>query len=228
MKEAERNCFEELANGILIRVQDAAENGTLKNYVNAIGKESVKFFEISPEISARELGLKVEDKPSDEEKMELQKYLEIALQSGQITIADISLIKKVDNIKHAESLLVLKVKQNQEKQQEIAIQNSESQGKIQRDAITAANQAAMEKLNFETESKLKIMQFEGEKEAMLLDLKYKYELKLKEMEVTGRVKQSENIANAKTYSSDIETRTKENIHNATVLKEMATEDKEKD
>lgn len=219
MKSAERACFEGLCYGILLRIQDAAEMGTLKNYANAIGMESVKFFETSPEISARELGIRIEDKPSEYEREVFNKSIEIALSKEQITIADSFLVRNIDNVKHAEAVLALKVRQNIELQQQISMQNIDKQGEVQQKSAEAASQLRMKELQFEKDMKLEVLAAERANEIAVIEKKYEYEYPMKEMEVTGRIQQNKDQANAKIYSADRDAKTKESMNERNIEKE---------
>lgn len=219
MKSAERACFESLCYGILLRIQDAAEMGRLKNYVNAIGMESVKFFEVSPEISARELGINVQDKPTEFEKEVFNKSVEIALANQQITIADAFIVRNIENVKHAEAVLALRVRQNIDLQQKIQAENIDRQAKVQQDSANATSQLKQQEVMVETEAKKGLIMAELEKEKELYHIKYEYELKMKEMEVTGRIQQNKDQANAKIYSADRDAKTKESMNERNIEKE---------
>lgn len=219
LKKAERNCFESLAMGLLLRVQDAAENGTLVNFVNAIGMDSVRFFEVGADFSSRELGMEVKDEPTDYQKEALQQKIQLAIQTGQITIADSFVIENIKNIKHAEAVLAHRVEQYLEKQQEINLQNQQMNAQVQQESAQIASQLKKEEIGVETQAKIALLEAEKQKELELLDKKYGYEMQLKELEVSGRIEQNRLQADAKTYSSDRQAKSSESIHMATIEKE---------
>lgn len=219
MKRAERNCFESLASGLLLRVQDAAELGTLNNFVNAIGMDSVKFFELGSDFSARELGIQIKDEPTEYEKETLNKRIEIAIQSGQITIADAFVVENIEDVKYAEAYLGLMINENLEKQQEIKLQNEKMNAQVQQQSAELTSQLKLQEIQAEAQAKLQITEAEKNKELELLDKKYAYELQLKQLEVTGRIEQNKLQADAKIYSSDRQSKTTEAVAAENIKKE---------
>ncbi len=216
MKRGERNIYESLLFSILIRIQDSAKQGKLEGYINAMGKSSIEFFKLSPEVSARELGLTIKDAPDVFQKEALQQKINLAIQQGQITLADSFVLENVPNVKHAEAILAIRIQKNMEEQQKINLQNIEAQSKVQQDSAAMASQLKQQETELLTQSKIAVLQAEEQKEMNLLDRKYAYELQLKQLEVSGRIEQNKLQADAKIYSSDRDSKTKENV-NATML-----------
>jgi hypothetical protein len=216
MKSGERRIFESLLFSILIRVQDSAKQGKLEGYINALGKSSIEFFKLSPEISARELGLTVKDAPDAFQKEALKEKVNLAIQTGQITLADSFIVENIPNVKHAEALLAIRIQKHLDKQQAINLQNIEAQSKVQQDSAAMASQLKQQEVQLETQSKTAIIEAEKQKEIELYHVKYAYELQLKQMEVGGRIEQNKLQADAKVYTADRQSKTKE-IENATTL-----------
>lgn len=216
MKRGERSIYESLLFSILIRIQDSAKQGKLEGYINAMGKSSIEFFKLSPEISARELGLTIKDAPDVFQKEALQQKVNLAIQQGQITLADSFVLENVPNVKHAEAILAIRIQKNMEEQQKINLQNIEAQSRVQQDSAAMASQLKQQETQLLTQSKIAILQAEEQKDMNLLDRKYAYELQLKQLEVSGRIEQNKLQADAKIYSSDRDSKTKEGV-NATML-----------
>ena len=209
MKRGERHIYESLLFSVLLRIQDAAKIGKLEGYINALGKNSIEFFKLSPEISARELGLSIKDAPNAYEKESLQQMIQLAIQTDQITLADSFVVKSVPNIKHAEAILALRIKKRMEDKQAMEIQKIEANSKTQQESAMVASQMRQQEAQFEIQSKTMLLQAEQEKELAILDRKYAYELQLKEMEVTGRVIQKEKESEAKIYVADRQSKDRE-------------------
>jgi hypothetical protein len=216
MKRGERKIYESALFSIMIRVQDAAKSGKLEGYINALGKSSIEFFKLSPEVSARELGLTIKDAPDVFQKEALQEKVNLAIQSGQITLADSFIIENIPVVKHAEALLAIRIQKNLEEQQKINLQNIEAQSKVQQDSAAMASQLKQQEVQMDTQSKMAIIEAEKQKEMELLNLKYSYELQLKQMEVGGRIEQNSIQARAKEYAADRQSKTKE-MDTATTL-----------
>lgn len=135
---------EKLCESLLYRIQDAAQDGTIEGYRQALGSTSVDFFKVSKDVSMRELGVFFRDRPSMEER-EIQRIrLEKAIDVGQITIGDANWIESIDNIWMQRELLAMRIRKNQEQAQareERMIQlNSEQQ---QQSATVSGEQERM-------------------------------------------------------------------------------------
>lgn len=209
MKKGEKRVFESLLFSLMIRIQDSAKSGRLEGYINALGRSSIEFFKLSPEISSRELGIQVVDAPDVFQREALKEKVELSIQAKEITIADSLIIENVPNTKHAEAILRIRIQKNLEEQQKINLQNIEAQSKVQQDSAAMASQLKTQEINLETQSKIAILNAEKNKELELLDKKYAYELELKRMEVGGRVEQNTLQSNAKMYAADRQAKTKE-------------------
>ena len=209
MKQGERKIYEALLFSLLIRIQDAAKQGKLEGYINALGKSSIEFFKLSPEVSARELGLKVSDAPDMYQKEALQQSINIAIQSGQINIADSFVIKNVPIVKHAEALLSIRIKKNLDAEQKRALENIAAQSRQQQDSAAMSSQLRQQEVQLDTQAKLTILEAEKQKELELIYAKGNIDIQLKQMEVSGRVEGNRLQSDAKIYSADRQSKTKE-------------------
>jgi hypothetical protein len=216
LKRAQRSVLLKLAQSLVIRIQDAAKWERLEGFVNALGRNSIEFFKLNPDLSTRELGIEIKDEPTEVEKEDLRQTVNMAIQNGQITIADKYAIMNIKDVDHAQALLRLRITQNIDKQQEINLQNIEANAKTQQDSLAMSAQIKQGEIQTETQAKIALLQAEEQKELNLLDRKYTYELQLKEMEVTGRIGQNQIQADAKIYAADRQSKTKE-VENATQL-----------
>ena len=209
MKQGERKIYEALLFSLLIRIQDAAKQGKLEGYINALGKSSIEFFKLSPDVSARELGLKVSDAPDMYQKEALQQSINIAIQSGQINIADSFVIKNVPIVKHAEALLSIRIKKNLDAEQKRALENIAAQSRQQQDSAAMSSQLRQQEVQLDTQAKLTILEAEKQKELELIYAKGNIDIQLKQMEVSGRVEGNRLQSDAKIYSADRQSKTKE-------------------
>ena len=209
MKRGEKLAFESLMSGILIRIQDSAKSGTLSGYINALGKTSIEFFKLSPEVSARELGLIIRDAPSEFKKQSLIERVNIAVQNNQITIADAIAVENIPNVKHAESLLAIRVQKNIDRQQQIAMQNQEMNAKLQQESAAQAAQMKQQEVELQSKAKLDFLNAETESKMKLQADKYMREKEIEIIKYDGRVDASKHQAMAKDYASDTNREMKE-------------------
>lgn len=191
IKHAERNLTERLAYNLTLRIQDAAKQGTLKGYVKALGSDSIEFFKAKPNITVHEYGIILEDKPSAYEKEQLNKRIEQALQSNQITIADSLLVENLENVKQAQEVLAYRIERNLKKAEEQSALQQQQNAQIQQQAAQSAELAKQQTIQAETQSKMQLLQAKAETDAQLMDRKYAYEKELEQLRTSGRIEQKE-------------------------------------
>lgn len=203
--DAERSLTERLVSNISLRIQDSVDKGTISGYVKAIGSESIKFFKASKNISLHEYGIFLRDRPDDVEKEELKRMLELAIQSGQITIADSLYIKDIDNYKQQQKVLAYRIKNNQKEQEERSARDQERNAQVQMQSNQASEQEKRQTKQMEIEADIMKLEREKELEAVLMDKKYGYELQMKQMEVGGRIDQKRIEKDSDEFIADMKT-----------------------
>src|SRR6185312_8528503 len=80
----------------------------------------------------------IEDKPTDEQKQWLYTLMQDDIKNGFLDTADVVTISNTQNIKDAQIRLAYKVKKNKEKQQLIALQNTQATAQAQMQSNQAA------------------------------------------------------------------------------------------
>ena len=173
---------------IALRLKDIFKYSHLKEaYIQAIGREDVKTLRELKKYHLHDLSVFIELLPDVEEKMELNESLNIALEAGQITIADRAEIKSIDNIKQATQVLKIRIKKNEElkakREQEMVKVNAEENGKAAERAskakieeIMAKEAAARETLTHKTNQRLRELEFEKQMEMELMDRKFRQQV----------------------------------------------------
>lgn len=107
--------MESLAGDILIRTQQALKKGgSVSGYAPALGTNTLRFLEADPVIGARQYGIKLEEKPSDDQKQELMQQMAEDQKQGLIDSSDIFMVANTYNIKQAQQMLAYKVKRNRQ------------------------------------------------------------------------------------------------------------------
>lgn len=203
IKRAERHLLEKLCYSLTLRIQDAAENGSIEGYTRALGTGSVNFFKLDPNVSVYECGLVIKEKPSEFEKEKLAQRIDLAIQSNQITLADAMMLENVPNIKYAEALLGHKIKKNQEDAQKRAMEQQQMNGQIQTQAAQAAEAAKQQTIQIETQAKLALIQKEKELEAQVITTKLQLEAQIRQMEVNGKIDMKQIEAASREYIAQI-------------------------
>ena len=109
-------------------------------------------------LNLHDFGIFLEMEPDDEEKAELQKNIQIALQTKEIDIEDSIDIKEIKNLKLANQMLKLKRKKKQEAEQAITQKNIQSQAQANSESSEKAAMAEVQKQQALTAEKVAIEQ----------------------------------------------------------------------
>jgi hypothetical protein len=149
--------------------------------VQAMGEPMMKIIELSSEMTLREYGIIVEDIPTDEERQWLEAQIAIAMKAQNeggvgIKLEDAILIRRINNIKLAEQVLIQRCNRRAEdkaKRDQANIQAT-VQGQIQ--SAQAASQLKIQEAA--ALSKFKIDE---------INAKGGWDLKLKQLDVTGKM-----------------------------------------
>jgi D-ribose pyranose/furanose isomerase RbsD len=203
IKRAERELLEKLCYSLTLRIQDSAENGTIEGYIRALGSSSVQFFKLDPNTSAHECGLIVSQKPTEFEKDKLAQRVNLAIQSGQITLADAIMLENLENMKYAEVMLAYKIKQNDQEKQKRAMEQQQMNGQIQQQSAQAAEAAKQQTLQMEIQLKSQYLQLEKQLESQLLGMKLQNEAMIEQGKLEGKINTAKIEADSREYIAQI-------------------------
>jgi hypothetical protein len=190
----EKVLLEDLANDLILRIQDVAESGEVKGYVRALGGNTMKFFQMSSNVGLYEFGIFLEDKPTDDQRAMLMQQVQAGQMNGMLDIEDAIIIQNTDNLKVAQQLLAYKVKKRREQEEDKAMRQQQMNAQVQQESAMVAEQAKQQTIQVEGQMKAQLIQVEKELDSKLLEMKYQYELQLEQLRQTGKVvtKQEEN------------------------------------
>lgn len=164
---ADKNVNARLAKGCIQRVQAALKSGkTVKGVIkDALGSNTEKFWQASQDFQKYEIGIMVEDRPTNQEWSMLIQDLNLKDAQGQVDPSVKVMIRNCRSLKQAEMLLAFHVKKKRDKDQQQAMMMQQQNGQIQIQSAQAAEKAKQETLQVEYQ------------------LKAQLELKLKEMDM---------------------------------------------
>ena len=162
---------------------------SLMNSVSTFNVETLKEIE---SLNLHDFGIFLEIEPDDEEKAELQKNIQIALQTKEIDIEDSIDLNTIKNLKLANQMLKLKRKKKQEREQALVQQNIQAQAQANAEASERAAMAEVQKQQAMTAEKVAIeqaksnfemqrMQTEAQIKKELMATEFQYNLKLAQM-----------------------------------------------
>jgi hypothetical protein len=176
---------------ISLRIADVLNFPLTKNsLINSISTFNVETLAEVEKLNLHDFGIFFEMAPDDEERAELQKNIQIALQTKEIDIEDAIDINQINNLKLANQFLKLKRKKKQAREEKMVQQNIAAQGQANAQASEAAAMAEVQKQQALTAEKvsieqakagfeIQIMQAESliKKELMALEFQYNMQLK---------------------------------------------------
>lgn len=187
IEQGERYLLENLASSVIIRLQDSVKKNPVQGYVRSLGNKSMEFFKMSPSVGKHEFGVKIEDRPSEEQKQRLMQILQGSVAQGQVDFEDAVYIEQITNLKQAQQVLAYRMKKKREEAQANAERQQQMNGQIQQQSAQAAEQSKQQTLQMEMEMKMQMEKMKAELASKLQKEKYEYEL-----EIEG-IRQASNI-----------------------------------
>ena len=188
IKDAVLSVEKRLSENIVIRIQDIDKyDKPFKKYVNALGSYNLRSLMELDKLHPFTYSLYIEMKPSIEERENLNIDLQIALDRGQITVPDKIDIQNISNLKYAAMTLRRKIKENEEKAQEMELQR-----------IEAGDTAKMAQL----QAQMQLEQFKVNAESQLSRQNFEQNYELESMKLSGKINEQyikANVATGKEY-----------------------------
>jgi hypothetical protein len=159
---ADKQLIQDLADAIVSKVQIAVKLGKVEGYARSLGEETVKFFQINPDISIHEFGIFIEDVPSDFERQQLIQELNIRDSQGLIEPEDKILVMSTKNLKMASMILAYRIKKRREKLQEFELQKIQEASQGNAMAVQVAEQE--KRVTLQTQLEVDVARINAEKQ----------------------------------------------------------------
>jgi len=189
---------------ISLKINDVLNFPLTKNsLMNSISTFNVETLKEIENLNLHDFGIFLEMEPDDEERAELQKNIQIALQTKEIDIEDSIDINQIKNLKLANEMLKLKRKKKQEREQALVQQNIQAQAQANAESSEKAAMAEVQKQQALTAEKVAIeqaksnfemqrMQTEAQIKKELMATEFQYNLQLAQMKAqTTKEKEAE-------------------------------------
>ena len=223
--------YRTLAEALTYRVADILEYSDFKeDFINKIGKFNVSILGEISDLYIYDFGIFIELSPDEEQKALLEQNIQMALSKQDINLEDAIDIREIKNLKLANQLLKVKRKAKQEQDEQRDMQKQAMMSQQQLKSQEMAGQVAMQKINLETEAKLKYKQGEMQMEierskveaqlkAQLMQQEFSYNMQLQgitESQLSGRenareTAKSERISQQNTEQSKLISQRKNNL-----------------
>lgn len=137
---ARKNLVEQMAKGVVQRLQVALKHGNYSTFNPNTGL----YAEIPQSLIYFDYDIKIEDRPTDEQKQWLMELLKEDIANGTLNTPDVVTIINSNNIKTAQIILSGRAERNKKKMQEQALQNSRQTAQLQSQSNIMAEQAKVQ------------------------------------------------------------------------------------
>ena len=160
------------------------------------------------DLHMHDFGIFLELEPEEEEKANLEKSIQIALQTQSISLADAIDIRQIQNIKLANELLKSRQKKKAEQEQAVQLQNIQAQAQANAESAEKAAVAEVQKRQALAETEMQIEQAKSqfeiqrmEQEAMikkqLMAEEFQYQVQLAQINMKAQQDKESLIENRK-------------------------------
>lgn len=204
--DSEKKLTDRVGQALMLRIMDAASDGTLDYYIKAVGSNTIKTIKLASDVYTRKMALYFEEEPTIEQKQALEQNIQLALQpigengEGQITIDDAVFIRNIDNIKQAWQYLSHRVRKTREHREEQARIRSAENAQYQQQSAMVAE-----------EEKRKTLQMEHEFKMEQIKLEKKLEAQIEMVKAEGKLTEEKEKTQARTQESIIQAQSREYI-----------------
>jgi hypothetical protein len=214
--EAGLSITKRLATCISLRIGDILEySDFVEEFSMQIGKYNVGILDEIKDLYLHDFGIFIEISPDEEQKLNLEKNIQIALQQQTIDLEDAIDIRMINNMKLANEMLKVKRRkrmeaQQKQKQEEMQMQSQMNMQSQQMAAEQKAQlfqieaQAKMQLKEAEANYAIKTMQAEVEAKRSLMELEFQYNMQLKGIEVDGMLNRDKDKEKAKDKRVDLQ------------------------
>ena len=153
--------FKRVSEALTYRIADLLEYSDFKEqFTNQVGKYNVSILNEIKDLYIYDFGIFLEVAPDEEQKAQLEANIQMALSKGDINLEDAIDIRELKNTKLANQLLKVKRIKKQEQEEKMLMQKQAMQSQQQIQSQQMAAQTALQKIEAETMSKMKVKQAE--------------------------------------------------------------------
>jgi 23S rRNA pseudoU1915 N3-methylase RlmH len=145
----EKMIFESLSKGCIERLIQAVKMGKIDGVMTALGGNTVKFIQVSPDISLYAWGIKVQDIPTDDDIQMIMEQLGVGQAKNLLRPQDIFMIRNLDNLKQMEQLIGYLYEKRVKEEQQYEMSKIKEASKGNQETVIVAEKAKQETLAVE-------------------------------------------------------------------------------
>lgn len=200
---ADKQLMNRLSDAIVQRIQVAVKLGKVEGYAKSLGMDTVKFLQISPDISNYELGIFVRDAPSYEERQAFYADLNLKDSQGLIDPADKIIIMSCQNLKQGAELLAYTIQKRKEQAHAQQMQLVAEQGNQNTQVAQVTAQLQQQTIQMQADADMQLLIVEKQMDYEIEKLKKTMDLQGEAMQVSGRIDVGSIAAEAKVIAQQI-------------------------
>ncbi len=151
------------------------ESVIFQAYENAIGSTNMSVLTSFSDLPMYNFGVKVMKDMEDKDKQFLEQNIQIALGQKELDLEDAMAVRALKDVTQAERLLILRRSKRAEKQQQIALQNSQMQSQQAQQAAQAKAQEKVQEVQLKAEVDAKMIELKTQSELAILQAKHQME-----------------------------------------------------
>lgn len=219
--EADREIMQSLSEALTLRIQTVVRSKNVAPlYLNSIGKETLDFFEAGKDISAMEFGVKLETRPSAEERARFMLRLDEFIRAGQVDLTDALMLENMDNVKYAAAILGYKIKKKRQRDEQQAMQMQQMNAQVQSQAAMMAEEERRKTLQMEYQLKMQLEQMKMESMAQIEQLRLEAAFLNKKSENDAKITDATIRSESREYVAEIMTNAKKERNSAQVASDL--------
>jgi hypothetical protein len=181
------------AENIVLKQQIAVKLGKVSGMVKALGTDTLKMYQINPEIANRELGIFVEDAPTEEQRQQLWMDVNAKETAGLLDVSDKIMVMSTRNLKMAAMVLSYRIRKRKEAQQQFEMQK-----------IQEANQGNQQVAMMSEQMKQQTIQVQLQADLQRIEAQMRWEYQIQSMSKQVDYNAQEVQANARTIGQQIQ------------------------
>lgn len=204
---ADKQLMNRLSDAIVQRIQVAVKLGKVEGYAKALGSDTVKFYQISPDISNYELGIFVKDAPSYEERQAFYQDLNLKDSQGLIDPSDKIIIMSCTNLKQGAELLAYNISKRRQEAHDQQMQLVQEQGQQNMQIAQASEQMKQQSAEMQAQLDIQILIVGKKMDYEIESMKKSIDLQGETVQSQGRMNVSQIAAEAKVIAQQIASNT---------------------
>lgn len=203
ISEADKQLLKKTADAVVQKVQIAVKLGKVAGYAKALGGNTVKFFNINPNISLHELGIFIEEAPTAAQREALWNDCNIKESQGLLTVGDKAYVMTVRNLKEAYQVLDYKINKRKEEAhaQQMQLVQQQTEGNMQ--VSQATEQMKQQTLQMQGEMDIQKIIIQGKINFEIEQMKKMVDLQGETVQAEGRLNVGQIAAEAKVIAQQI-------------------------